>query len=174
MQNIVAGRTEGEHCAHHASAGDQAKIARQPKQTGHHATLRRRNIRHDGGIVGRLEQRVTGGNDHQWHDVAERTEARWHGGQDASAGQHGNQSEHAGSMCAQSVDPSTRRNPGQCGDQRPRRHHQANARCIQRQCAGEIKRPHHQGGHDHGRHQHAHGETCAQLRIAEYRQSNQR
>ena len=42
---------------------DAPEIARQVEQAGYDAPLVRWNIRHDGGVVGRLEQRIAGGDD---------------------------------------------------------------------------------------------------------------
>ena len=65
MRSHDVGRrgSESEHSAHQGCASDEPEIARQVEQAGYDAPLVRWNIRHDGGVVGRLEQRIAGGDD---------------------------------------------------------------------------------------------------------------
>jgi hypothetical protein len=69
-------RCEREHSAHNGCTGDEAEIARQVEHAGNDAPPVRADIRHDGGVVGRLEQRIAGGDDDDGGDVARDAERR--------------------------------------------------------------------------------------------------
>jgi hypothetical protein len=64
--DVGGGRPEGEHSAHHGCSGDEAEIAGQVEHAGCDAPLVGSNVRHDGGVVGRLEQRIAGSDHDEW------------------------------------------------------------------------------------------------------------
>jgi len=61
----VRRRCEREHGAHDGCAGDEPEIARQVEQARNGAPPVRADIRHHGGVVGGLEQRIADGDDHE-------------------------------------------------------------------------------------------------------------
>ena len=72
---------------HAAGGGDRVTFpvlilrSGQVEHAGNDAPLVRADIRHDGGVVGRLEQRIAGGDDDDGGDVAGDAERRRHHGQ---------------------------------------------------------------------------------------------
>ena len=73
--NIARRRSEGEDCAHDGCAGNEPEIARQVKHAGNGTTLLRADTSHHCRVVGRLEERVAGGNDDDGCEVAGDAEA---------------------------------------------------------------------------------------------------
>ena len=63
---------------------------------------------------------------------------------------------------------------GQRGNKRADRQDESNKRRVEPEREREIERPDHQRRHHHRRDERAHGEACAQRRIAEHRQMDQR
>ena len=72
-------RCEDEHRAQSGCAGDESQISREVEHAGDDAPLVRANIRHDRGVVGRLEQCIADGDDDDGGDVAADAEGlRYH------------------------------------------------------------------------------------------------
>ena len=111
-------RCEREHSAHDGCTGDEPEIARQVEHAGNDAPLVRADIRHDGGVVGRLEQRIAGGDDDDGGDVAGDAERRRHHGEDEGTGRHSDEPDDGHALCAETVRNATGRHTGQRGDQR--------------------------------------------------------
>lgn len=74
--NVARPRSDSEDGPYDGCAGDQAQIARQIEHAGDSASLVRAGIGHDCSIVGRLEERIAGGDDDDGCDVTRNGEYR--------------------------------------------------------------------------------------------------
>lgn len=79
-RDVSRRRCEREQGAHQGRAGDESEIAREAEHAGNDAPLFCPDTRHDGGVVGRLEQRIARGNDDDGGDVTGNAEPRRHYG----------------------------------------------------------------------------------------------
>ena len=84
-RDVDRARCECEHGSHDGCPGDEPEIARQVEHAGNDPALVWADIHHDGGVVGRLEQRIAGGDEaRRGHTLAH--EVRAHGERAVSAG----------------------------------------------------------------------------------------
>ena len=172
-RDVARPRCEREHGAHDGRAGDQPEIARQVEHAGDDAAPVRLDVRHDGRVVGGLEQRIADRDDDDRGDVAGNAERRRHHRQKEAAGRHSDQPDDGHAACAETIREAAGRHAGQRGDERTDRQDEPDQGRVEPERAGEIERPDHQRRHHHGRDEHAHGEARAQRGIAEHRQADQ-
>lgn len=127
-----------------------------------------------GGVVGRLEDRVAGGDDDDGEQVAGYPQRRRKERQGRRTGRHRGEpgERHAGGV--EAVGDASGRDGGEGGDQRTDREEESDAGSVERQRTGEIERPDDQSRHDHRRDEGARGEARAERPLAEHRQADER
>jgi hypothetical protein len=167
-------RCQREHSTHDRCTGDEAEVARQIQHAGNHAPLLRANIRHDGGIVGRLEQRVAGGHEDEAGDVAANPEGRGDHRQNGRAERKARQCDERHALCAKTVHDAAGRYAGQRRDDRTDGYDDADEGRLETESARQIERSDHLRRHDDCRDEQVRGEARTQCRIAEHREPDQR
>ena len=138
------------------------------------APLVRADAGHDGGVVGRLEQRIADRDDDDGCDVAGNAERRRQQGQRGGAGRHADEPDDGRAMGAEAVHHASGRHGGERDNERADRHDESDQRRVEPERTGQIERPDHQRRHHHGRDEGAGGEARTQHRIAEHRRPDQR
>ena len=130
--------------------------------------------RHDGGVVGRLEQRIAGGDGDERCDVAGDAEACGRQGQHAGTRCHSHEAHDDHRPGPEAVHETACWHAGQGRDQRARRHGEADNGCLEPEPPREMEGADDQGRHHHRRDERAHGKGGTQHGVGEHRRAEQR